>query len=409
MSYNERAVNHIGDFYSLNAERAFLNRQFKQGLDFQQAQEYLLDQQTHFLEEFVGKVPRQRYHYFFDENEGMKPIGMVRPAAAEYWDLAEKSGMNSRGWADAVGFSLIDEAFLTDTVNVAYWISPPSFGKKGFGDYGFMFVFQKGEDNKVNVKVHRYEQENPGLDQSNIIMQFLSTKHALSGIGITQDPLKFLQYPLLIPGIGDFEIAQDIAELSNLKQVNFVSDKISVQNANLFQKNIIEHPLIKTWISDYVQDMLVASDDRVDIYSQKAALMRAEKTRTAIFNLAQDLQNGLHQLNPVSIYSDHSPQQVLITNPFDPLLFYSQKPAMVVGGGSCPVSLQESDFEEIIRGKNLLDNGVLNYQSASDITKASSNEKWDYHDGNCVHCHAKNVKVGPCNICQNCEKLPELN
>lgn len=409
MSYNEKAVNHIGDFYSLNAERAFLNRQFKQGLDFQQAQEYLLDQQTHFLEEFVGEVPQQRYKYNLDLNEGMKAIGMVRPAAAEYWDLAEKSGANSREWADAVGFSLIDEAFLTDTVNVVYWISPPSFGKKGFGDYGFMFVFQKGENNRVNVKVHRYEQENPGLDQSNIIMQFLSTKHALSGIGITQDPLKFLQYPLLIPGIGDFEIAQDIAELSNLKQVNFVSDKIAVQNADLFKKNVIEYPLIKTWISDYMQDMLVASDDRVDIYSQKAVLMRAEKTRIAIFNLAQDLQNGSHQLNPVSIYSDHSLQQVLITNPFDPLLFYSQKPAMVVGGGSCPVSSQESDLEEIIGGKSLLDKGVLNYQSASNITKASSKEKWDYHDGNCVHCHAKNVKVGPCNICQNCEKLPELN
>jgi hypothetical protein len=39
---------------------------------------------------------------------------------------------------------------------------------------------------------------------------------------------------------------------------------------------------------------------------------------------------------------------------------------------------------------------------------AQSEQKWDYHKGDCVipkpECGAKNVDVGPCNICKECEK-----
>jgi len=408
MAYSE-TVNHIGSYYNLNAERAFLNRQLQQGLGFKQAHEYLLDQQAHFLEEFVGKVPLQEHRYFFDKNEGMKAIGMVRPAAAEYWDLAEKSGVNSREWADAVGFSLIDKAFLTNTANIAYWISPPSIGLKGFGNYGFLFVFKKEKDDQVQVKIHRYEKENADLDQSNVIMQFLSSKHVLNAIDQTEDPLRFLQHPLLIMGVGGVEISQDITELANLKQVNFVSDKIAVQKTDEFHKSVIEHPLIKTWMSDYVQNMLVASDDRVDIYTQKAALARAEKIRTAIYNLAQDLQNEPNWAVSNIAFDMHIPEEASAIKLTDPFAFYSQKPALVIGGGSCPVSSLESDFEIALSGGDLLKKGILDYQSATEITKTKTNEKWEYHDGDCVHCHAKNVRVGPCNICQSCEKLPELN
>lgn len=30
---------------------------------------------------------------------------------------------------------------------------------------------------------------------------------------------------------------------------------------------------------------------------------------------------------------------------------------------------------------------------------------WTYHIGNCIHCGAKNVEVGPCSICKACEKI----
>ncbi len=32
-------------------------------------------------------------------------------------------------------------------------------------------------------------------------------------------------------------------------------------------------------------------------------------------------------------------------------------------------------------------------------------EKWDYHTGSCANCGAKNVEVGPCEICKACEKI----
>lgn len=30
---------------------------------------------------------------------------------------------------------------------------------------------------------------------------------------------------------------------------------------------------------------------------------------------------------------------------------------------------------------------------------------WSYHTGHCVHCKARNVEVGPCNICKKCEEV----
>lgn len=32
-------------------------------------------------------------------------------------------------------------------------------------------------------------------------------------------------------------------------------------------------------------------------------------------------------------------------------------------------------------------------------------EKWDYHTGTCANCGTKNVEVGPCSICEACEKI----
>lgn len=38
-----------------------------------------------------------------------------------------------------------------------------------------------------------------------------------------------------------------------------------------------------------------------------------------------------------------------------------------------------------------------------------TSEVWTYHIGTCRHCHASGVEVGPCEICKECEKLPEMN
>ena len=338
----------------------------------------------------------------------MKAVGMIRPAAAEYWGIAEELGANSREWAEAVGFSQIDEAFLTKKVDTAYWISPPSIGQQGFGNYGFLFVFKKSDDDQVYVKIHRYEQENTSLNQSNSIMQLLSIKHKLSGFDTTKDPLRFLQHPLLLSGVSDIDVSQDIVDIVNLGQVNFISDKIAFQKAVQFQEKVIEHPLIMTWMNNYAQDILIATDDHVDIISQKTAMTRAEKTRKAIFNLAQELYYGTHQPNTVNPYNDRFLQQQVMEFQY-PIVdvrqnYYTQKPAMIIGGGSCPVSSQDSTVDVLLDSNKLLDRGVLNYQTASELSK-----KRNYHNGDCVHCHAKNIKVGPCNICQDCERLSELN
>ncbi len=79
-------------------------------------------------------------------------------------------------------------------------------------------------------------------------------------------------------------------------------------------------------------------------------------------------------------------------------------------GGGCGGSVVSRD--------DITDQGSLNNHAAnlsllsSDyrrFTQTEKSGKWEYHTGECVHCHTKNVDVGPCNICQKCEKLPELN
>ncbi len=75
--------------------------------------------------------------------------------------------------------------------------------------------------------------------------------------------------------------------------------------------------------------------------------------------------------------------------------------------GSCggkEVSL--SSLEEGLE----IDNGWMNpfAQVVSSLSSGfrfltQTGERWEHHDGVCVICHQK-AKVGPCNVCKNCEK-----
>lgn len=79
-----------------------------------------------------------------------------------------------------------------------------------------------------------------------------------------------------------------------------------------------------------------------------------------------------------------------------------------VGGGGCPPN----------RGFDFMDTltNPLASLSRQDILKqpelgnsvaqfgVNNEETWDYHTGDCVVCKGKGIDVGPCNICQDCEK-----
>ncbi len=69
--------------------------------------------------------------------------------------------------------------------------------------------------------------------------------------------------------------------------------------------------------------------------------------------------------------------------------------------GSCGGStVTRSEIESILG----ISNPFANLYTTKYRLETSTKERWDYYNGDCVLCNKKNTKVGPCNICTNCEK-----
>ena len=74
-----------------------------------------------------------------------------------------------------------------------------------------------------------------------------------------------------------------------------------------------------------------------------------------------------------------------------------------IGGGGCPPNRgfdlddPAGQFSNAAKIQELLDNSAGKFAWETP-------EMWTYHDGECVVCHKKNQKVGPCEICRDCEK-----
>lgn len=84
------------------------------------------------------------------------------------------------------------------------------------------------------------------------------------------------------------------------------------------------------------------------------------------------------------------------------------------GGGCSGTSASLSEIESILGFESIpkeLSNDFRLHEITSSFSTAfrnirqkSKEKNWDYHDGTCVICKTDPTKVGPCNICIECEK-----
>lgn len=80
---------------------------------------------------------------------------------------------------------------------------------------------------------------------------------------------------------------------------------------------------------------------------------------------------------------------------------YGMLPVRIVeGGGGCPSNKGMSIFSDLGLDSDLFSNSVMKFGVEDSETT------WEYHIGDCVNpgCNKHNVRVGPCGICEECEK-----
>lgn len=356
----EAVKNSIFDYYSVENEVNFVKN--NPDISDKDKKFYLQENVLRFLGEFVGKVPYAKISYFQKDQDLYFP-GMQKSAKETYWDTALKMGADSREYAEAIGFSKINQAFA-EGANFSYWVSPPS-NMEGFGDYGFVFAFVK-EGEKIDEYILRYDEKKGDLKESK---QILGDDKYCQENDFLRNPYSFVLKDPHIEG------------LSKLMRDKLKIDDQLILQSERFDKLIDQN--VRSWLEEYSQ--LVIKGDNLD---------KSKQLISAIYNYVSHLNLHINKYQEIQysplIYEEENKQHIFV--------HFSQKESVVEGGGSCPVSTSSNDILAISK------NGIVSYKEASWLNQKNDKTEWEYHTGNCACCGKKDTEVGPCNICKICEK-----
>jgi len=379
-------INSIFKYYSVRNEVNFVLRQLKQGTNLESAKRYINNSIHRFLGEFVGKVSIDKVDYQMTGGRIMFD-GVAKPVGDSYKERGETKGINSREYAEAVGFEKIERKFATGEANIAFWLSPPSFGEEGFGNYGFLFTLVKDEGGQIDEYILRYKNENEELEKSNEEYNRLLSFYPL--VKPDENPIKntgvnsFLQDPLFakVENKQEFLVELGYRNLSKFRD---------------FQQKLDQEILFREWLDEYIQMIFEASQEE-NVGKRDILIDQTEKTLAGIYNLTQDIKDNCLEIqkNKTTKYPDYSYYQMASTMRQN----YIQKEAVVIGGGSCPADTNstESLFQtgwKLIFSKN----GILDYQSASKLT--SDNENADTFP--CPSCGQPIPKGKGITTCPHC-------
>jgi len=373
----------IYDYYSVKNEVDFLTRQISEDVDNRSLSGYVKNNVFRFLEEFVVKEKTTKINYFL-KNSRIYYDGVASPVSDNYKERAEASGENSREAAEYFGFKSIEETFANneDEANVAFWVSPPSFGVEGFGDYGFLFIFLKDKEDKISEYILRYGNENKKLTKSFQVHSdcFLDHGGQSKNHEITEfnDEKDFLRDPLF-------------AKLKNPLDLISKGKEISIIESN---------SLLNNWVEEYSQAV-------INLAKNGGSIKSAQEMLRAIYNLAEDLLIKKTNIETANELKENKVQEFSPEDQGRAYAYYSTKPAVVIGGGSCPASEQKkshpfsgSPIDNLIKNKN----GIIDHKTASEIT--SNKNKEGILECNCPYCH-KHVKAKIKNetiTCPKCKK-----
>ncbi len=305
------------------------------------------------LGEYVFEVPK--YDYLLGYKDGK----LIEPVTNETWisktlktiDSKKNEGKNtSREEADLEGFVRLEKRLINAPVGTTIvWMSPPGPKKEGYGDWGFVYVGEIGDEGRILMKALRVEKPRL-LDYS--LFYALISNDPFNPV-IEED---FIAHPLVISDL-------NVQQIRSLITGFFIQK--DAQNNSIFYQAMHE-------LSPYI-------DKYLKILKRGGSKAFEQQAFNALLNYSLDLKDRLEEGR-----SDEIPQS--FSSVFERYAY--RVPPLA---GSCGSIGSSNDI----------------FNSLSPLSKILNPENkihWDYHNGTCVVCNKKNAEVGPCNICKECEK-----
>lgn len=323
------------DYYSVSHEVTFAQRQIQKGVSQERIALYLHNNVLRFLEEFAGKVKHARISYFWNQGN-LEYCGVADPIRKTYKRRALHSSFDGREQAEAEGFETIESVFQKRGADIAFWISPPSFGVEGFGDYGFVFILINRPD-RVDELIVRYPHETAQFDKSAQIFSFLSKEEVPHH---QENERFFLKQPIFVK-ISDPNQTPYSYINANLSSLGLIEDKEAI---GAFTKTIEQDAILQSWIHEYQMTVMGLATHQ----NSSFLLQKARQYISAIYQRALDIQKHLEQKGHASSFIRYNSQLKALPFPETPqelralFMQYGQTPPMIMGGGSCP-SAKEID------------------------------------------------------------------
>lgn len=383
----------IFKYYKPGRLLKYTERNINKGGTERSAKEYISLDTDKLVLEYVFKTPYTDIEYYLDTDpltgkQEWFSAGVSRPISETYKQEAVNKGFHLNLTKDEevkLGFDTLSQfspqklqklarevaegITWSNTIlpniekyNTAFWISPPEWGREGFGDYLFLFVFKKVND-RITVEVHNLKETKDfatSLFLERNILQDLHEKDTdfiqPSTESLALNDKRFLLTPILA-NISPKELDQ------LLTRVGIGDIQREVGRAH---KKLLDH--------DYLYQLLKNNYIESVLHSYKnptpAVIGDLKRKITAIYNRVEAIhKNGnITQLDK-TLFSTFTPKNVQELEKYilqTAYAHYNKKPAMVQGGGSCPSDDDDTNnidpFTETFGGR-------LTYSSAKSLLK----------------------------------------
>jgi len=278
--------------------------------------------------------------------------GPIRNTFRKAINTRKEKGLSvKREVAECMGFEKLERQLIDSSENSLFvWVSPPGPKSDGFGDYSFTFVGQKIKDAKTNenlVRLIPYRNIFSLSEHQAYLLGFdSSAKHFNSDID-------FLANPIVLFPKESVQIPEDILRLIGEQE------KFSV-----------------AWISQLKKEISPLVERYIDLVKTAAEDEELTKVKYAIENYVIAVESRLG--SKMTIINEGLVGREDFEKTIE--IYGSRTPPRA--GGSCGSSASStlSEFQE------------------------EFNKKWEYHNGDCIVCGVKDIDVGPCSICKECEK-----
>lgn len=380
----------IFKYFDVSNEVLFVRNLIDFGLPKAERDFYVRENAYRFLGEFVGKIPYTTVSYVL-KDDGLY-YGDINTTDV-YEATAQMTSEGSREWAEYAGhentFRLLHEE---DSPIIAF--SPPKIA-----DYSFAFVWTKGEFDEelggtpIEMRAIRYKEPMESIEATARAAQELipdiHTDHF-------PDANSYIASPFVLSE--DLRI-QDVARILGVDSPDVERSQLFEEAVRVEMEGLVEH-----WIDEVEVAALI---EKETVEYQKT-MSRLETILAGIFNAAGEIREKLeaegadYEMGVHSDFIDRGVSDEVRFAYFARLA--GQKEATVVGGGSCPVTNDESSdglrrelrlnrtIEDILhRGINATEDSASHYNNYAcphcretiPGELKGKQEEWRTH---CPHC-----------------------